>query len=111
MTWIPTLKDAWWVLGVLTVILGAYWQLAIRTNKSKERLKQVAKNEESIKTLQAEMTNIKEDISDIKQGVDRQGHDNAAILSCLQTIMNALCENDTRIAPARDKFNEYLSKR
>jgi len=108
---VDELKDLWWLLGALLVMLGAYWKLAISANKSKERLEQVAKNEESIKTLQAEMTNIKEDISDIKQGVDRQGHDNAAILSCLQTIMNALCENDVRIAPARDKFNEYLSKR
>ena len=111
MTWIDSAKDAWWLITIALLILGAYWQLAITTNKSKERLKQVAKNEESIKTLQLEMTNIKDDLFDIKQGVDRQGHDNAAILSCLQTIMNALCENDTRIAPARDKFNEYLSKR
>ena len=108
---VDELKDLWWLLGALLVMLGAYWKLAISANKSKERLKQVAKNEESIKTLQLEMTNIKDDLFDIKQGVDRQGHDNAAILSCLQTIMNALCENDTRIAPARDKFNEYLSKR
>ena len=108
---VDELKDLWWLLGALLVMLGAYWKLAISANKSKERLEQVAKNEESIKTLQLEMTNIKDDLFDIKQGVDRQGHDNAAILSCLQTIMNALCENDTRIAPARDKFNEYLSKR
>ena len=111
MTWIDSAKDAWWLITIALLILGAYWKLAITTNKSKERLVQVEKNKKSIETLQAEMANIKDDIGEIKDGVDKQSQDTAAILSSLQSILNALCDTNSNVAPARDKFNEYLSKR
>lgn len=111
MTWIDKLKDIWWLLGVLLIILGVLWRLAIASSKSKERLKQVTKNETAIKALQTEMTTIKEDISDIKEGVDKQAEDTAAILSSLQSIMNALYDKDCNIGPARQKFSDYLAQR
>lgn len=111
MTDVDKLKDVWWLVGVLLAVLAALWRLAISTNRSKERLNQVAENEKSIKALKAEMTDIKDDISDIKEGVGRQAKDTSAILSALQSIMVALVDADCKIGPARDKFNEYLSKR
>lgn len=111
MTWVEPLKDLWWLLGILLLILGALWKLAIKTNDSKERLEQVEENKKSIKTLQVEMTTIKDNITDIKHGVDKQAKDTAAILESLQSIMNALYDNDCNIGGARDKFNEYLSHR
>ena len=71
----------------------------------------MAKNEEAIKALQTEMTNIKADLGEIKEGVDKQGNDTAAMMKCLQSIMNALYDNDCNIGPARDRFNDYLSDR
>ena len=71
----------------------------------------MAKNEEAIKALQTEMTNIKADLGEIKEGVDKQSRDTSAILSSLQSILNALCDKDCNVFPARDKFNDYLSKR
>lgn len=106
-----TLKDWWWLLGVLLLILGSYWKLAVSGNKAKERLNQVEENKKAIKALQTEMTTIKEDISDIKEGVDKQAEDTAAILSSLQSILNALCESNSNVSPARDKFNDYLANR
>ena len=68
-------------------------------------------NKKAIETLQDEMKNIKGDISEIKEGVDKQGSDTAAMMKCLQSIMNALYDNDCNIGPARDRFNDYLSDR
>jgi uncharacterized protein (UPF0335 family) len=109
--WIGPVKDFWWLFGVLLAILAALWRLAIQTNKTKESLSQVATNKESIDALKNEISTIKEDISDIKKGVDRQGHDMAAVLGALQAVMIALNDEGCNIAGARDKFNDYLSKR
>jgi len=109
--WITPIKDFWWLLGVLVAILAALWRMAIQTNKSKEALSQVATNKESIDALKGEISTIKESISDIKEGVDRQGHDMAAVLGALQAVMIALNEEGCSISGARDRFNEYLSKR
>lgn len=111
MDWVAPVKDFWWLLGVLIAILATLWRLAIQTNKSKERLEQVATNKESINALKGEISTIKEDISDIKKGVDRQGYDMAAVLGALQAVMIALNEEGCNIAGARDRFNDYLSKR
>ena len=111
MEWIAPVKDFWWLLGVLIAILATLWRLAIQTNKSKESLSQVATNKESINALKNEIGTIKDDISDIKKGVDRQGYDMAAVLGALQAVMIALNEEGCNISGARDKFNDYLSKR
>lgn len=111
MEWVAPVKDFWWLFGVLLAILAALWRLAIQTNKSKESLSQVATNRESIDALKGEISTIKENISDIKEGVDRQGHDMAAVLGALQAVMIALNEEGCNISGARDRFNDYLSKR
>ena len=111
MEWIAPVKDFWWLFGVLLAILAALWRLAIQTNKSKESLSQVATNKESIDALKGEISTIKDDISDIKDGVDRQGHDMAAVLGALQAVMIALSDEGCNITGARDRFNDYLSKR
>ena len=59
MEWIAPVKDFWWLLGVLIAILATLWRMAIRTNKSKESLRQVATNKEAIEKLQGEMTTLK----------------------------------------------------
>jgi septal ring factor EnvC (AmiA/AmiB activator) len=109
--WIAPVKDFWWLFGVLMAILAALWRLAIQTNKSKESLEQVATNKESIEALKGEIRTIKEDISDIKDGVDKQSEDMAAVLGALQSIMIALNDRNCDIGSARDKFNEYLAHR
>lgn len=111
MEWLDTFKEIWWLLGVLLLILGALWKLAIQTNHSKERLQQVAENEKSIKALKTEMTDIKGDISDIKHAVDRQAKDTSAMLSLLQSITLKLNDQQCDINAARDRFNDYLSNR
>lgn len=111
MAWIPTAKDIYWLLGVIAFLLVGYWRLAIRANKSKERLEKVDKNENNIKALQEEMVNIKDDINEIKIGVGRQTEDSSAMMKALQSIMNALYDRDCNIGPAREKFNDYLSER
>lgn len=111
MEWVEPVKDFWWLFGVLMAILAALWRLAIQTNKSKEALSQVATNKESIDALKGEISTIKDDISDIKDGVDRQGHDMAAVLGALQAMMIALNDEGCNISGARDRFNDYLSKR
>jgi len=109
--WIAPVKDFWWLFGVLMAILAALWRLAIQTNKSKESLEQVATNKESIEALKGEIRTIKEDISDIKDGVDKQSEDMAAVLGALQAVMIALNDRNCDIGSARDKFNEYLAHR
>ncbi len=111
MEWVPILKDLWWLWVTLVGILGALWKLAINTNKSKERLTQVATNKEAIESLKVEMNGIKDDIADIKDGVDKQSEDMAAVLGALQSIMIALNDRNCDIGSARDKFNEYLAHR
>ena len=111
MEWIEPVKDFWWLLGVLLAILAALWRLAIQTNKSKESLSQVQNNKKAIDALTGEISGIKDDISDIKDGVDRQGHDTAAILNALQSVMVALDSKGCDIGPARDRFNDYLANR
>ena len=111
MTW-ELFERFWWLLGsVVLALLGYVWKLAITVHKSKERLAQVAEHDISIKALQTEMTTIKDDISEIKVGVDKQGQDTAAILSSLQSIMNALYDRDCNIGPARKEFSDYLARR
>ena len=111
MEWVPILKDLWWLWVTLVGILGALWKLAINTNKSKESLQQVATNKEAIESLKVEMNGIKDDIADIKDGVDKQSEDMAAVLGALQSIMIALNDRNCDIGSARDKFNEYLAHR
>ena len=111
MEWIGPVKDFWWLFGVLVAILAALWRLAIQTNKSKQGLEQVATNKEAIDALKGEISTIKDDISDIKEGVDRQGHDMAAVLGALQAVMIALSDEGCNITGARDRFNDYLTKR
>ena len=111
MEWIEPVKNFCWLFGVLLAILATLWRLAIQSNKSKASLEQVATNKESINALKNEIGPIKEDISDIKKGVDRQGYDMAAVLGALQAVMVALNEEGCNISGARDKFNDYLSKR
>ena len=111
MEWIGPVKDFWWLFGVLLAILAALWRRAIQTNKSKEALSQVATNKESIDALKGEISTLKDDISDIKDGVDRQGRDMAAVLGALQAMMIALNDEGCNITGARDRFNDYLSKR
>ena len=71
----------------------------------------MATNKKSIDALKSEISTIKDDISDIKKGVDRQGYDMAAVLGALQAMMIALNDEGCNISGARDKFNDYLSKR
>ena len=104
MSWIDTLREVWWLVGILLAIMGALWRLAIQTNKSKERLEKVAKHDETIKTLSREIAGIKSDISEIKS-------DMPAILGALQAVMNALADNGCNIGAARDKLNDHLAKR
>lgn len=111
MEWVSPLKEIWWLLGVLLAILAALWKLAITSNKSKESLQQVATNKEAIESLKVEMNGIKDDIADIKDGVDKQSEDMAAVLGALQSIMIALNDRNCDIGSARDKFNEYLAHR
>ena len=111
MEWVAPVKDFWWLFMVLLAILAALWRFAIQTNKSKESLSQVATNKESIDALRGEISTIKDDISDIKDGVDRQGYDMAAVLGALQAVMVALNDEGCNITGARDRFNDYLSKR
>jgi uncharacterized protein (UPF0335 family) len=79
--------------------------MAIRTNESKERLRQVATNKEAIEKLQGEMTTLKADIKDIKGDTSRTAADVSAILSAVQSLMLG-CDT-----AAREKFNDYLAKR
>lgn len=111
MTWIESAKDAWWLIGVLLAISAALWRLAIQTNKSKERLEQVSTNKEAIQALQSDMVGIKDDISDIKDGVEQQRHDTAAIFQVLQAMVSALDSKECNIGSARDKFNSHLANR
>ena len=105
MEWIGPAKDFWWLLGVLIAILAALWRMAIRTNYSKESLRQVATNKEAIEKLQSEMTTLKADIKDIKDDTSRTADDVSAILSAVQSLMLG-CDTS-----ARDKFNDYLAHR
>ena len=112
MDWIE--KNLPWVIAAGTTMIALLTWLVrfiIKANKGKEQLDKVAEHDKSIKTLQSEMTTIKGDIGEIKDGVDKQARDTAAILSSLQSILNALCDKDCNVFPARDKFNDYLSKR
>jgi len=111
LEWLDRAKDLWWLGGILLAILAALWRLAIQTNKSKERLEQVSTNKEAIQALQADMVGMKDDISDIKEGVDKQSEDMAAVLGALQSIMIALNDRNCDIGSARDKFNDYLAHR
>ena len=104
-------KNLPWVITSGLALLIWLVRFIIKASKGKERLEQVEVNKKAIETLQTEMTNIKGDITEIKQGVDRQGEDNVAILGCLQSILNALCDKDCNVVPARDEFNKYLTKR
>ena len=104
-------KNLPWVITSGLALLVWLVRFIIKANKSKERLQQVEVNKKAIETLQDEMKNIKGDISEIKEGVDKQGNDTAAMMKCLQSIMNALYDNDCNIGPARDRFNDYLSDR
>ena len=105
MEWIGPVKDFWWLLGVLVAILATLWRMAIRTNDSKESLRQVATNKEAIEKLQGEMATLKADIKDIKEDTSRTAHDVSAILSAVQSLMLG-CDTT-----AREKFNDYLAKR
>ena len=111
MNWYEQPQAIYWALGVLFAFLAAFWKIAVKADKGKEQIAKVAKNEEAIKALQTEMTNIKGDISEIKEGVDKQARDTAAILRSLQSIMNALYDNDCNVGPARTDFNNYLANR
>lgn len=111
MEWIAPVKDFWWLFGVLLAILAALWKLAVQTNKSKERLEQVSTNKEAIQALQADMVGMKDDISDIKEGVEQQHRDTAAIFQVLQAMVSALDSKDCNIGSAREKFNSHLANR
>lgn len=100
-----TIKDLWWLGGILIAILAALWRLAIQTNKTKERLEQVQTNKDAIAALQGEMTMLKSDIKDIKEDTSKTAEDMAAVLSALQSLMTG-CDGS-----ARDRFNDYLAHR
>lgn len=111
MDWIATVRDLWWLLGILLVLLGAVWKLAVNMDKSKERLTQVATNKEAIDAIKAEMGEMKDDISDIKDGQARQNRDTAAMFSILQGVLVALSSKDCDISGTQLRLNEYLAKR
>lgn len=111
MEWVAPVKDFWWLFMVLLAILAALWKLAVQTNKSKERLEQVATNKEAIQALQADMVGMKDDISDIKDGVERQAEATVAILGALQSVMKALDSKGCDIGKAQEKFNDFLAHR
>ena len=111
MEWIGPAKDFWWLFGALVAILAALWRLAIQTNKSKEALSQVATNKEAIEAIKTEMGELKDDISDIKDGQARQNRDTAAMFSILQGVLVALSGKDCDISGTQSKLNEYLAKR
>lgn len=111
MEWVPILKDLWWLWVTLVGILGALWKLAINTNKTKERLTQVATNKEAIDAIKTEMGEMKGDISDIKDGQARQNRDTAAMFSILQGVLVALSSKDCDISGTQARLNEYLSQR
>lgn len=111
MEWLDTIKGFWWLGGILLAILAALWRLAIQTNKSKERLEQVSTNKEAIQALQADMVGMKDDISDIKEGVEQQHRDTAAIFQVLQAMVSALDSKECNIGSAREKFNSHLANR
>lgn len=111
MDWIAPVKDFWWLLGVLVAILAALWRLAIQTNKTKEQILQVQTNKEAIGVLQGDMTVIKSDISEIKDGVERQAEATVAILGALQSVMKALDSKGCDIGKAQEKFNDFLAHR
>ena len=111
MEWIGPVKDFWWLLGVLIAILATLWRMAIRTNESKESLRQVATNKEAIEAIKAEVSEMKDDISDIKEGQARQNRDTAAMFSILQGVLVALSSKDCDISGTQSRLNDYLAKR
>jgi hypothetical protein len=57
------------------------------------------------------MVGMKDDISDIKEGVEQQRQDTAAIFQVLQAMLSALDSKDCNIGSAREKFNSHLANR
>ena len=85
------------VCGLLAILAAALWRLGDSNNKSKELYRRWQRTKNPLTRSKGEISTIKEDISDIKDGVDRQGHDMAAVLGALQAMMIALNDEGCNI--------------
>lgn len=95
MAWIDTLKDLWWLAGIICVLIASVWRLAIKTNKAMEAIKNVKSNAERIDDLQEKMTSLEEKTDEIHAGIIAQKKDISALTVALLAIMDELRANET----------------
>lgn len=95
MPWIQTLKDLWWLAGLLVVLITFIWRLAIKTNKAMESIKNVKSNAERIDDLQEKIESLEEKTDEIHIGIVNQKKDISAITVAILAILDELKSNAT----------------
>jgi|LSQX01.1.fsa_nt_gb predicted nucleic acid-binding Zn-ribbon protein len=109
MDWISITQSYWWAFLTLGTIISAIIALAVKIDRAKEQIYKVAEHDKTIKTMKGEISDIREDIADIKNGFAKQRENQAATNELLLSLLVALRDKGCDISDAQKKFNEHIA--
>lgn len=94
MAWIDTLRDLWWLAGLIVALILFVWRLAIKTNTAMESIKSVKSNADRIDELQGKIESLEDKTDEIHAGVVAQKKDLSALTVAMLAILDELKANE-----------------
>lgn len=115
MEWLNTLKDLWWLAGLVVALLAFVWRTAIKTNKLLGQVEAVKQHEAQIKEIKEDIEGLGSNVQALKGALDDhvidQKGDIKAINKGLLAIMEQLIhprESKQKLEEARDELQNRL---
>ena len=121
MSWLPSLKDYWWLYGVIVAVFSAMIRAVIKAHHLKEQIDTVQKHSEQIKGINAKMDSIEQDSAETKQGItelkeslqehrEENRRDIMAIMDAVLSLVDGLKKQNTD-NPDFDAAHKKIRKR
>lgn len=110
MGWVNIAQSYWWAILTLCTIISAIIALAVKLDRAKEQIYKVAEHDKTIKTMTGEISDIRDDIADIKIGFEKQRENQSATNELLLSLLVALQDKGCDISDAQKKFNQHIAK-
>lgn len=115
MACVDTLKELWWLAGLVAALIGLVWRSAIKTNKLMEQVQSVKSHDEQIREIKRDTEELKGKIELLSQEmadhVVGQKHEISVMMKTLFTLVDAvkeLSQNNTEVIAAHKELREHV---
>ncbi len=94
MDWVTPLKDLWWLIAAVLLLLGYLWRTAIKTNRIVEQVERVKTHDAELQTVKGDIAEVKQEIAEMRESLEKhivdQKQDIQSINSTLFAILDIL---------------------